>query len=150
MTPDQINIVRSTWEKVVPIADTAADLFYNRLFEIDPKLRRLFETTNFAAQKKKLLQALATAIASLDALDKLAPQLVELGRRHATYGVIDSDYEAVGSALIWTLQQGLGDDWSGDAEAAWSAVYGLVAEAMQLGAASHQNCIQSQAPRSAA
>ena len=150
MTPDQINLVRSTWEKIVPIADNAADLFYSRLFEIDPKLRNLFETTNLAAQKKKLLQALATAIASLDALDKLAPQPEELGCRHATYGVIDSHYEAVGSALLWTLQHGLGDGWSRDAEAAWSAVYGLVAKAMQAGAASHQDRIRSEVLRGAA
>jgi hemoglobin-like flavoprotein len=136
MTPDDKDIVRATWQKVVPIAGTAADLFYQRLFEIDPDLRALFDDVDMDAQKAKLLQALATTIAQLDALDTLAPQLAELGQRHAGYGVVDAHYDTVGAALLWTLEQGLGDSWTPEAKKAWTSAYTLVAGTMRAGAQS--------------
>jgi hemoglobin-like flavoprotein len=134
MTPNEKNIVRATWQKIVPIADTAVDLFYDKLFEIDPELRPLFENVDMGAQKKKLLQALAMTVAQLDALEVLAPQLAELGRRHAAYGVQNEHYDSVGAALWWTLEQGLGDDWNTETAQAWTAAYTLVAETMKSAA----------------
>jgi hemoglobin-like flavoprotein len=136
MTPGEKEIVERTWRKILPIADTAADIFYRQLFDIDPDVRALFGNVDLAAQKKKLLQALATAVAGLNCLDVLAPHLAELGRRHAEYGVIDRHYETVGCALLQTLQEGLGADWTADAELAWTAAYTLVAETMKAGAPS--------------
>ena len=106
MTPEEKEIVQSSWKMVVPIADTAADLFYDKLFELDPSLKHMFDGVDLAAQKKKLLQALATTVSSLDTLEALVPVLSELGRRHATYGVIDKHYDTVASALLWTLETG--------------------------------------------
>lgn len=137
MTPDEKDIVRASWQQVVPIAGTAADLFYQRLFEIDPDLRALFNGVDLDAQKSKLVQALATTIARLDDLDTLAPQLAELGRRHSGYGVADEHYDTVGAALLWTLQQGLGDGWTPETKKAWASAYTLVAGAMQAGAQSY-------------
>ena len=134
MTPEEKEIVQSTWKMVVPIADTAADLFYDKLFELDPSLKSLFADVDLAAQKKKLLQALATTVSSLDALDALVPVLSELGRRHATYGVIDKHYDTVASALLWTLETGLGDAWTPAARQAWAAAYTIVADTMKSGA----------------
>lgn len=134
MTPEQKKIVRQNWTLVEPIADAAADLFYDKLFELDPNLRALFMDVDLASQKKKLMQALATTIAGLDDLASLVPQISELGRRHAGYGVVDAHYETVGRALLWTLQQGLGDAWTPAARDAWTAAYTLVSETMQAGA----------------
>ncbi len=134
MTPEQKQIVRQTWALVVPIADNAADLFYDRLFMLDPDLRTLFQGVDLASQKKKLLQALAMTVASLENLDSLAPQLSELGRRHAGYGVVDTHYETVGGALLWTLEQGLQDAWTPKAQEAWTSAYGIVSETMLIGA----------------
>src|ERR671936_16086 len=87
MTPEQNRLVRHTWDQVAPMAEAAADMFYRRLFEIDPATRKLFRATEMIAQRKKLLQTLSFAINGLDDLDGLASKVEDLGRRHAGYGV---------------------------------------------------------------
>jgi hemoglobin-like flavoprotein len=131
MTPEQNKLVKDTWQQVVPIADTAAGLFYNRLFEIDPSTRTMFRNTDMPEQRRKLMQILAAAVAGLDNLDALIPTVENLGRRHAGYGVTDAHYDSVGAALLWTLSKGLGDAWTPDAEAAWTTVYGLLSGVMR-------------------
>ena len=134
MTPQHVETLRATWQKVLPIGDTAARLFYNRLFEIDPAAEQLFAGTDMALQRQKLLQTLNAAIGGLDNLEGLAPVLQDLGRRHADYGVSDSHYDSVGAALLWALEQGLGDDWTPEAKDAWTTAYGLIAETMRAAA----------------
>ncbi len=131
MTPAQKDLVQSTWALVVPIADTATAMFYDRLFEIDPGSRELFQKTNLAEQRLKLLQVLSVAIAGLDDLGRLIPIVEDLGRRHAGYGVKDEHYDSVGSALLWTLQKGLGAAWNGETAAAWTEVYGVLSGVMR-------------------
>src|SRR5262249_30342077 len=126
MTPEQKRLVRDTWKQVVPVADAAAGMFYHRLFEIDPTTRKLFRATDMVAQRKKLLQTLAFAIGGLDNLDALVSKVEDLGRRHAGYGVTDTQYDSVGAALLWTLEQGLGHAWTPPVAAAWTEVYRLL------------------------
>ncbi len=135
MTPETRQTIQSSWAKVVPIADTAASLFYDRLFEIDPQLKPLFGATDMAAQRKKLIQALAAVVNALNDLDSVIPALQSLGRRHVDYGVEDQHYDTVGAALIWTLEQGLGDDWNPETRDAWIEAYGLVSGVMKSAAA---------------
>ena len=135
MSPDQKTLVRETWRQVVPIADTASALFYERLFEIDPDVRALFDGVDLASQRKKLIHALALVIGAIDRIEDFVPDIKALGRRHATYGVTGRHYETVGAALLWTLEKGLGAAWTADAEAAWIAAYGFIAEVMRHGAA---------------
>ena len=136
MSPEQKNLVKSTWSQVVPIADVAATMFYDRLFEIDASTRPLFKRTDMPEQRRKLVQALATVIHGLDDLAPLVPVLETLGKNHVRYGVTDKHYDSVGAALLWTLEQGLADAWTPAAKEAWTAAYGAVAGVM-LGAA-HQ------------
>ena len=131
MTPQQKHLVRETWRQVVPIAAAAAQLFYKRLFELDPEIRTLFENTDMDAQHTRLISSLSAVVSALDEVETIVPVLSELGRRHADYGVQDRHYETVGDALIWTLRQGLGDGWSLAAEHAWTAAYGLVSGVMR-------------------
>ena len=138
MTPEQTRLVRDTWKQVVPVADGAAGMFYYRLFEIDPTTRKLFRATDMVAQRKKLLQTLAFAIGGLDDLDALASKVEDLGRRHAGYGVTDAQYDSVGAALLWTLEQGLGPAWTPPVAAAWSEVYRLLSGIMRNAAARAQ------------
>ena len=130
MTPEQKKIVQRTW-RLVPIADKAATLFYDRLFAIDPSTRPMFRAETLAEQRKKLVQILAAAVSGLDDLDALVPVVKDLGRRHAGYGVTAAHYDSVGQALLWTLEQGLGAAWTPEAKAAWTVVYGLIASVMQ-------------------
>jgi hemoglobin-like flavoprotein len=138
MTPEQKRLVRDTWKQVVPVADGAAGMFYYRLFEIDPTTRKLFRATDMVAQRKKLLQTLAFAIGGLDNLDALVSKVEDLGRRHAGYGVTDAHYDSVGAALLWTLEQGLGQAWTPPAAAAWTEVYRLLCGTMRNAAARAQ------------
>ena len=126
MLPKQKRLIHDTWAQVVPIADQAAAIFYQRLFEIDPSARPLFNTTDMAQQRKKLLQILGVAVSSLDNLGAVGKTVEDLGRRHARYGVCDSHYDSVGVALLWTLEQGLGAAWTPEAAAAWKEVYGIL------------------------
>jgi hemoglobin-like flavoprotein len=131
VTPEQVRLVRASDQEVMPIADTAARLFYGRLFEIEPDLRRLFERSDMAKQRAKLMQTLSVAVAALDRMDSLGPALAAMGRRHEGYGVEDRHYAVVGAALLWTLEQGLGDGFTRSVRGAWAAAYDLLAAAMR-------------------
>src|SRR6185503_6150132 len=132
MTNEQIKLVQDSFRQVAPIAETAAQLFYARLFELDPDLELLFKG-NLSEQGRKLMQMLGLAINSLDRMDQLLPVVQSLGTRHVSYGVRDKDYNTVCQALLWTLQKGLGEAFTPDVEAAWSNVYATLASAMQSG-----------------
>ena len=130
MTPSQVDLIRASWASVEPIQDVAATLFYDRLFELDPTLRRLFRNADMAQQKKILMQTLTVVVKSLDRLDQLVPAIEALGRRHAGYGVRAEHYETVGAALLWTLGQGLGEGFTTDVERAWTEAYSTLASVM--------------------
>jgi len=130
MTPEQKTLVKESFDKVLPIADVAAELFYGRLFELDPSLRQLFHG-DMKEQGRKLMTMIRVAVANLDRLDDIVPAVEALGERHARYGVEDSQYATVGEALIWTLQKGLGDAFTPETRQAWIEVYGLLSSVMQ-------------------
>lgn len=136
MTPDQIDAVKGSFALVRPIADQAGALFYGRLFELDPAVRRLFKG-DIGEQSRKLMQMLAVAVNGLDNLDAIVPAVQALGARHATYGVKDADYDTVAQALLWTLEQGLGDVFTPDVRSSWVAAYGVLAETMKAAAKEH-------------
>jgi len=132
MTPHHAQLVADTWKKVAPIADTAATLFYGKLFELDPDLRALFPD-DLSEQKKKLMTTLGFAVGSLNNPAALLPAVRQLGKRHAAYGIRDEHFDTVGDALLWTLEKGLGDAWNDETAKAWTAVYGVVATTMKEG-----------------
>ncbi len=130
MTTEQTKLVQASFAQVLPIADTAAALFYGRLFELAPELRPLFKG-EMREQGRKLMKMISLAVNSLDRWETLVPMLRGLGRRHESYGVREQDYETVGAALIWTLEQGLGPSFTPEVKAAWVAVYTRLAATMQ-------------------
>ena len=134
MTNEQIKLVQDSFRQVAPISETAAQLFYARLFELDPDLELLFKG-NLTEQGRKLMQMLAVAVASLDRMEQLLPVVRSLGARHVMYGVRDKEYDTVGRALLWTLRKGLGEAFTLEVEAAWRNVYATLASTMQSGAA---------------
>jgi hemoglobin-like flavoprotein len=134
ITAQQISIVKETWAKVVPISDVASRLFYDRLFEISPHLAPMFHGVDLASQRQKLVKAINMVVMSLERIDTLIPTIHDLGHRHIAYGVEEAHYAQVGSALLWTLKTGLGDDWSDEAETAWTNAYQLLAGVMIEGA----------------
>src|SRR5262249_8807794 len=126
--------VRASFARVAMIREASADLFYDRLFVIAPKLRELFPA-DLSQQKRKLMQMISTAVGGLNDLDKLVPTLKALGARHAGYRVTTADYAVVGEALLWTLEQGLGQEFKPEVRSAWANVYDVIATTMQAGAA---------------
>jgi len=134
MTPQQITLVRSSFALVRPIADQAAALFYDKLFERDPSLNAMFHV-DMAQQGQRLMHMLEGAVRLLDRPESLAPVLTALGERHAGYGVLDAHYPTVGAALLDTLAAGLGEAFTPAVREAWAALYAEVAMAMRAGAA---------------
>lgn len=134
MTPEQVYLVQRSWRQVLPIADTAAEMFYTKLFSTDPSLKLLFKG-DMKTQGRKLMTMIGTAVGGLGKLDKLVPAVQDLGRRHAGYGVKDAHYDTVAGALLWTLEQGLGDGFTPDVKSAWVSVYGVLAGTMKDAAA---------------
>ena len=134
MTPTQIKLVQDSFEHVVPIAEQAAAMFYGRLFDIDPELRSLFKT-DLSEQGRKLMTMIRAAVNGLNNLDEIVPTVQALGRRHVEYGVVPADYDSVGEALLWTLEQGLGEAFTPEVKEAWTLTYELLAGAMKDAAA---------------
>lgn len=130
MTPLQVAAVQRTFSLVVPIKEKAAELFYARLFELDPSLKPMFKG-DMKQQGMKLMSALALVVTGLSKPDTVLPAVEDLGRKHFDYGVQDHHYDTVGAALLWTLEQGLGAEFTPDVKAAWTAAYMLLANVMK-------------------
>ncbi|MFC1774301.1 globin family protein [Pseudomonadota bacterium] len=134
MTPEQVGLIKESWAQVLPISDKAAELFYGKLFELDPDIKPLFKG-DMEEQGKKLMKMINTAVNGLDRLDEIVPAVQQLGARHIAYGVKDEHYDTVGAALLWTLGAGLGEAFTEDTKEAWAAVYGVLADTMKAAAA---------------
>jgi len=132
MTPSQIDLIQESFKKVQPISEAAAALFYKRLFEIAPEVRPLFKR-DISEQGRLLMAILAAAVSLLRQPDKLVPAVEDLGRRHAGYGVKPEHFTPVGQALIWTLEQGLGEAFTPQVREAWLALYETVQHVMLKG-----------------
>lgn len=130
MTPQQITLVQNSWADVVPISDTAAGLFYQRLFVLDPSVRPMFKG-DMQEQGRKLMKMLGLIVNSLTRLDELVPVAQEMAVKHVGYGVKAEHYDTVGAALLWTLEQGLGSKFTDEVKTAWATAYGILAKVMK-------------------
>ena len=122
MTPEQVTLVQQSFGKVAPNAEQAAVMFYDRLFEIAPQVKAMFPA-DMTEQRKKLMATLAVVVNGLSNLESILPAASALARRHVAYGARAEHYPVVGSALLWTLEKGLGDGWTPDIAGAWTAAY---------------------------
>jgi hemoglobin-like flavoprotein len=134
VTPEHIALVQRTFADVLPMADTAAALFYERLFALDSTLRSLFHD-DMQEQGRKLMAMLQMVVVGLSQLEELIPIVQELGVRHRGYGVTDAHYATVGAALLWTLEQGLGERFTPEVQVAWTSAYTMLANTMRAAAA---------------
>jgi nitric oxide dioxygenase len=125
MTPEQVQLVQESFSKVAPIAEQAAVMFYDRLFEMAPQVKAMFPT-DMTEQRKKLMATLAVVVNGLSNLESILPAAAALAQRHVAYGAKAEHYPVVGSALLWTLEKGLGDGWTPDIASAWTAAYGTL------------------------
>jgi len=131
MTPEREQLVRDTWKRFEPKAADHARYFYDKLFELDPETTAMFSRANMDLQRHRLMESLGMLIAELDDPEQLVTDLVVMGKRHVAYGVRDSDYDAAGVALLWTLEKALGPDFTPDARAAWTEAYQWIASVMR-------------------
>jgi nitric oxide dioxygenase len=122
MTPAQVSLVQDSFAKVAPIADQAAVMFYDRLFDVAPQVKAMFPA-DMTEQRKKLMATLAVVVNGLSNLESILPAASALAQRHVAYGAKAEHYPVVGSALLWTLEKGLGDGWTADIASAWTAAY---------------------------
>ncbi|MEM0912720.1 MAG: globin family protein [Pseudomonadota bacterium] len=129
MQPEQIELVQDSFKKVAPIADKAAELFYGKLFEIAPEVKPLFKE-DISEQGAKLMQMIGIAVRGLNNLESIVPAVQQLGRNHVGYGVKEEHFAPVAEALLWTLEQGLGEDWNDKLKAAWTEAYVILSSTM--------------------
>lgn len=129
VTEAQKSLVQESWSKVVPIAEQAAAMFYGKLFELEPSVKPLF-STDLKEQGAKLMKTIGLAVHSLNNLPAVVPALRVLGKKHKSYGVVPSHYDAVGLALLDTLSRGLGSGFTEECEEAWKSVYSVLATTM--------------------
>ena len=134
MTPEKVAMVQESFQKVAPIADKAADIFYDHLFTNNPEVRSMFPA-DMSDQKGKLMKTLGVAVNNLHQVDTILDTVKELGAAHVAYGVKDEHYDVVGASLLYTLETGLGDDWTPELKEAWTETYVTVASVMKSGAA---------------
>ena len=137
MDANQIDLVRSTFAKVEPIAPEAARMFYSRLFAVAPEVKALFKN-DMEEQGRKLMTTIGVVVRSLERLDEVAPIAQKLAISHVEYGVKAEHYAPVGASLLWTLEQGLGDSFTSEVEAAWAAAYATLSGVM-IAAAYHKD-----------
>ena len=129
MTPEQVRLVQESFAKVAPIADQAAVMFYDRLFELAPQVKTMFPA-DMTEQRRKLMATLAFAVNGLANLQSVLPAASALAKRHIAYGAKPEHYPVVGAALLWTLEKGLGDAWTPEAAGAWAAAYSALSSLM--------------------
>lgn len=129
LSENQIKLVSDSWQQVLPISEQAAELFYNRLFELDPSLRPLFKD-DIKVQGERLMNMINVAVNALNKLDDVVPAIQAMGRRHRDYQVKDEHYATVAEALLWTLEQGLGEVFTAEVKEAWTQVYTILATTM--------------------
>jgi nitric oxide dioxygenase len=132
ITSEQIELVQSSFNQVLPIADVAGELLYGRIFELAPEARALFGE-DIRSQARKTMAAVKLAVEGLGRLEEVAPYLIKLGARHVRYGVRPEHFEVVGGALLWTLEQGLGEAFTPDVREAWVEAWNIVSGAMLTG-----------------
>jgi hemoglobin-like flavoprotein len=133
LTDTEIDLVRRTFDLVLPLAGVAADLFYDRLFYLAPSVRRMFPQ-DMRGEKRSFIVMMATTVQNLDNPEALLPLAKALGARHARYGVTAGHYEVVAEVLIWTLERCLASDFTAAVERAWRRAFGLLAAGMREGA----------------
>jgi hemoglobin-like flavoprotein len=131
MRAESERLVRESWAQFQPMAERSAGFFYDKLFELDPQARRLFATTDMEAQGRKVMGMFAEIVRTLDRPEELIAEVADLGRRHVHYGVQDSQYDSVGIALLWTLEQGLGPAFTPEMRDAWTEAYLLVSSILR-------------------
>jgi len=134
MNAEEIALVRASWANLASSQARAAEVFYTRLFDEYPEVRPLFKG-EMDEQGEKLMRMIGKAVAALDDLEPLDRVIKMMGARHSGYGVLDDDYEKLADALFWTLEQGLGDDFTPETRAAWVSVYDDLADMMREGGA---------------
>jgi hemoglobin-like flavoprotein len=130
MTPEQINLVKTSFNKVFAIRDIASAYFYRKLFELEPSVRPMFVNSDMDAQRDKLMVSLRAVINHLDYPETIIPDLRQMAKRHVEYGVRPEHYKLVGDAMIYALQQGLGSHFTPGMQQAWMVAYEYMADNM--------------------
>ena len=125
MTPDDIAQVQESWRKIEPVKEIAAELFYTRLFELDPPLRMVCGD-DMMDRRKRFTQVVSATVRGLARVDMLLPAVREFGMRHPLPGEIEQHHANVASALLWMLEKALRKDFTPEVKAAWIKAYGML------------------------
>ncbi|HLP36442.1 globin domain-containing protein [Lacibacter sp.] len=130
MTKEEIILIKRTWKLFREINPAVVgDTFYSKLFLDNPSVRKMFPK-EMNQQYQKLIDMLSIVVGRLDNLDELSSDIAAMAQRHVAYGVKPAQYKKVGEALLWTLEQGLGKDFTPEVKEAWTKCYTTLADTM--------------------
>ena len=118
----QIRLVRESLPRVRERLVPASMDFYDNLFALAPELRPLFRS-DIASQGMRFMSTLATIADLLDAPAELGTEIDELAKAHAGVGVQAAHFAPMGAALMVTLAETLGEEFTPELQAAWHAAY---------------------------
>ena len=133
MTPEQIDLVRKSFDALWPFRRRLAEHFYGRFFELAPDTRRLFPD-DMEKQQLKLMDTLAAIVGTLDQREIFQSIISHTGRKHAEFGVQRSHFVAFGDALIWGLQRQFGPEFTPEMQQAWIVLYDAIQAEMMRAA----------------
>jgi len=130
MTKEDITQVQESWHSVAPVKRVAAELFYVKLFELDPTMKLLF-SDDLQLRERRFLQLMDATINGLERADVLKPAIRELGFRHPLFGDSDEHHGTVAIALMWTLEKCLRKDLTFELRAAWTRTFGVLSQTLR-------------------
>lgn len=132
MTSEDISLVQTSWRKVEPVKEIAAELFYAKLFELDPLLRAIC-SDDVKSRQTRFTQVLSATVRGLARYDMLLPAVRQFGMRHPLPGEIDHHHANVATALLWMLEKALRKDFTADVRAAWVRIWDALSQTIRHG-----------------
>jgi hemoglobin-like flavoprotein len=122
MTPEQVGLVKNSFDAIWPVRRKLASLFYERFFELAPDAQRLF-SKDMERQHLKLMDMIAAIVGALDKRELFQSIISYTGHQHAQFGVQPFHFVAFGEALIWSLEHQFGTAFTPELRQAWTALY---------------------------
>lgn len=139
-----MRLLRNSFSKIEPVATQVGAVFYNKLFATAPETRALFspdmshQHTKFMSVVRELVSLHLRSLISLPVTllnnsEAAMPAIHMLGKRHVQFGVSPAHFDLMRSALMETLAEVLGKEFTPELRSAWQDAFDVMANVMKKG-----------------